>query len=215
MNKKIYLTIDDAPSKHTKKKVAFLQEHNIPAIFFCRGESMPNYKESLIFAIKNGYHLGNHSYSHPHFSKITYEQAVQEILKTEKLIDECYQLSGVKRPYKVIRFPFGDRGNNDTINRLQDFLQEQGFVQLDLGQSNADSNYIDAQWTWDTADYKRSLMEDSDLYLKNFSTFFRKSKNDAEVILLHDFEENHHLFVLSMNFLLKKEVIFLPITIIK
>lgn len=38
MLRKIYLTIDGAPSIHMDKKVSILKEHNIPAIFYGRGE---------------------------------------------------------------------------------------------------------------------------------------------------------------------------------
>lgn len=42
--KRLYLTIDDAPSKHMKAKVDFLVENNIPAVFYADGDA---YEQAL------------------------------------------------------------------------------------------------------------------------------------------------------------------------
>ncbi len=55
MSKRIYLTIDDSPSKHTITQVDFLKSLQIPAIFFCRGEYIPKFKDHLIYAIQHRY----------------------------------------------------------------------------------------------------------------------------------------------------------------
>ena len=89
MTIKLYLTIDDSPSMHMDKKVAFLKSKNIPAIFYARGEYIKKYPEQIVNAIKNGFLIGNHSYTHPYFSEIRIEECFDEILKTEKLINKC------------------------------------------------------------------------------------------------------------------------------
>ena len=116
----IYLTIDDAPSSHLTDKINFLSEHHIPAIFFCRGEFLEKNKLLVINAIQKGFIIGNHSYTHPYFLQTPLDVIYEEIQKTEDLIDECYLQAHVKRPYKLIRLPFGDRGAGGTMqNRLQ------------------------------------------------------------------------------------------------
>ena len=111
ISKSIYLTIDDAPSQHTLAKVDYLQKNNIPAIFYCRGNAIEQYQDSVVEIIKAGFLVGNHSYSHPFFSKTPNEIFFDEILKTEKLIDECYCLAGIIRPCKVIASAiWGPRG---------------------------------------------------------------------------------------------------------
>ncbi len=50
-----------------------------------------------MFAIKKGFIIGNHSYAHPHFSKITKEEAFEQIKKTDKIIEEVYKKSRNKR----------------------------------------------------------------------------------------------------------------------
>ena len=114
-SKKIaYLTIDDAPGLHFTSKVDYLLQHNIPAIFFCIGNLMEQRKTALVDAIHKGYIVANHSYTHPHFSKISIEAAKEEISKTDQLIDEIYELANVERRYKWFRFPYGDKG--DKLN---------------------------------------------------------------------------------------------------
>jgi len=87
MHKEIYLTIDDSPSSSFRSNLDYLISNEIPAIFFCIGNLMADYWDDIIFAIKQGYLIGNHSYSHPHFSDIPLEDAKREIRQTDKLID--------------------------------------------------------------------------------------------------------------------------------
>jgi hypothetical protein len=47
------------------------------------------------------------------------------------------------------------------------------------------------------------------LYLKKMKNFYDGYTKDTAVILLHDFDNNHHLFEASMKFLLDQKVEFL------
>ena len=212
MTKRIYLTIDDSPSKHTITKVDFLKSHQIPAIFFCRGEYISQFKDHLVYAIQHGFLLGNHSYSHPYFSQISLIECIQEIQITETLLNECYLQAGIKRPCKVIRLPYRDQGTPETLPQLQKFLKEQQFVSLDFGIS-LNQNFIDAPWTWDTYDYKHALINNSTAYQVMLAKKYQTSPLTDEIILLHDFNHNHHLFEATMTFLLQKETVFLPLNI--
>lgn len=219
MSKGIYLTIDDAPSQHLQTKVDFLAARGIPALFFCRGDSIQPHKESLIQAIQKGFWVGNHAYSHPYFSQISFEECMDEVLKTEKLIHACYQAAGVPRPAKFIRLPYGDRGAGEgaraaqtsveaeKVESIQKFLQEEGFQPLTFLTIN--DPMIDAYWTWNSEDYKRVFIENPTLYEEALQLYWRLSNRPVEVILLHDFQNNHHLFERTMQFLLGKKVSFL------
>lgn len=217
--RKAYLTIDDSPSIHMDKKVAFLKKQKIPAIFYARGEFIEKHPKQVINAIDNDFLIGNHSYTHPYFSKIAIEQCFEEILVTEKLINECYTLAKKERPCKIIRLPFGDRGagaktklaqnknEKDKVQKIQYFLAENHFIALNI-HAFAD-DFIDSYWDWDTEDYKTKHISKQKLYLENIRNFFDKYKKDTAVILLHDFDTNHHLFELSMKFLIEKNIKFL------
>lgn len=111
MSRKIaYLTIDDSPTKDFSQKLDYLIEKSIPAVWFCIGENLYRYPERAIDAIQQGYIIGNHSYSHPHFSNLSLDAAFEEIRRTDVIIDELYAQAGTQRPAKFFRFPYGDKG---------------------------------------------------------------------------------------------------------
>ncbi|HJZ23879.1 MAG TPA: polysaccharide deacetylase family protein [Candidatus Babeliales bacterium] len=217
--KSVYLTIDDAPSKCMDEKIDFLLRYKIPALFFCRGEFIQKNNEQVVYAIKKGFLIGNHSYSHPYFSTISFEQCVEEITKTEELINQCYNQANSTRSAKVIRVPFGDRGagpcfkhpkttvESIKVDKIQHFLKEQGFCPVLFGDMKSD--FIDASWDWDPQDYKRELIADVLQYEKNLKEFQQGSEKEECVLLLHDFDFNHHLFKITMDFLLRMNIQFL------
>ncbi len=87
-NKIAYFTVDDSPSKDMKEKVDFLISKKISSIWFCRGEFMEANFDALVYAINQGVILGNHSFTHPLFSKLSLEACKEEVLKTEVLINK-------------------------------------------------------------------------------------------------------------------------------
>ena len=135
--KKAYLTIDDAPSKDFKKKVDFLISKKIPAIIFCEGQYINGREKELIYAIEEGFILGNHSYSHPHFSELSLKECTKEIKLTDGLIKNVYKKSKIKRPIKIFRFPYGDKGTgnkkgflfrffSNKSKKIQSYLKKEG-----------------------------------------------------------------------------------------
>ncbi len=177
--KKVYLTIDDSPSTKMEEKVDFLSQHKIPAIFFCIGENMERYPEKVIYAIQKGFAIGNHSYSHPHFSKQSLDEIKTEILKTEQILDHLFAQAGQARR-KYFRFPYGDKGdglkgqlpsfwrrsNSSRKADIQDFLRKQGFVAPPSLEENylfyEKANFhqdVDWHWTFDTIDYSDTLTQ--------------------------------------------------------
>ena len=110
MKKQAYLTIDDSPSEFMKQKVDYLYSKKIPAIFFCEGKNIEKYENAVIYAIMKGFIIGNHSYDHPHFSRLSLGEAFKQIKKTDKIIDVAYRKAHIKRPIKIFRFPYGDKG---------------------------------------------------------------------------------------------------------
>jgi peptidoglycan/xylan/chitin deacetylase (PgdA/CDA1 family) len=106
-----YLTIDDSPSPYTGELANYLDQRNIPALFFIRGDMIERYGlEPIISLIQKGFVIGNHAMSHTHFSKLSYDDAIQEIKTCDTLIEQAYEKAGIKRPGKYFRFPHLDRG---------------------------------------------------------------------------------------------------------
>lgn len=108
--KDIYLTIDDSPSPYTDKLVDFLDEHGIAGTFYVRGALVDENPEPLIRALKHGHIVGNHLYSHQRASILPFKKIVDEIEKTEHLIEYLYRQAGSSQKYKLLRFPHMDRG---------------------------------------------------------------------------------------------------------
>lgn len=169
-----YLTIDDGPTSDFKRKVDFLSNKKFPAIFFCRGDRLEKQPEDVIYAIKKGYIIGNHSYEHQRFSKISLKECFQQIRKTDEIIEKIYNEADVERPVKLFRFPHGDKGSgmdaeigwpkNEEkklfMRGIQNYLKKLGYTQP-LFENISYKWYKDAElhldydiyWTYDTHDW--------------------------------------------------------------
>jgi len=209
MRKNIYLTIDDSPSIHTSQKVEYLRSHDIPALFFCRGEFIEKHPQQVINIIQNDFLVGNHSYSHPYFSEISLDDCIQEILKTEDLVNQSYASAKITRPSKIIRFPFGNLGG-DNEAALNDFLTAENFERVHFGNLTSTQS-LSAPWTWDSKDYKTHLIKNPSNYLEELQKHFEENPSNDEILLLHDFDHTHHLFEITMDFLKSNQVLFLKL----
>lgn len=153
------LTIDDVSSENTPAIVDYLCEKNITAIMFMVGQWAEKHPEELIYALKHGMIVGNHSYSHPHFSELGFDECRNEIDKNEEVLDSFYAKAGVERRYRPFRFPYGDKGG-DNKDLIQKYLSEKGFDKVkdtEIGfpfwkEMGLDKD-IDTFWTFDFMEY--------------------------------------------------------------
>lgn len=106
----LYLTIDDSPSGIFPELCAFLKERDIPAALFARGDLMSLYPQRMVQAVKDGFVIANHSWSHYHASRLPADLAIAEIMKTQKTIEEIHEVASVKRHGPYMRFPHMDSG---------------------------------------------------------------------------------------------------------
>ncbi|MBO4688036.1 MAG: polysaccharide deacetylase family protein [Clostridiales bacterium] len=153
------LTIDDIASKNTRAFVDYLLEKKIPAIMFAWGKLVEENYENALYAVRNGIIVGNHSYSHPFFSKLTLDEAIAEIEKNEAVLDKLYQDAGVKRVYRPFRFPYGDKGGENK-EALQEYFREHGFhkvkddqIPYPIWKKMGLDKDIDTFWTYDFGEY--------------------------------------------------------------
>ena len=119
------LTIDDVPSKNTPAIVDYLEEKGIRPILFAVGENLERRPEEALYALRRGMIVGNHTFSHPHVSELSPEEAIEDIERCEALLDALYGEAGVPRLYRPFRFPFGDKGGR-SHDALQAFLKRRG-----------------------------------------------------------------------------------------
>lgn len=153
------LTIDDVASKNTPEIVDYLSEKGIPALMFAWGENVERRFDEAVYALRGGMLIGNHSYSHPHFSELSFEAGVREIERCEAVLDELYRAAGVERVYRPFRFPYGDKGGANKA-AYQGYLAERGFDKVDdraipyaWWRENGLDRDIDTFWTFDFAEY--------------------------------------------------------------
>ena len=153
------LTIVDVSSKNTPAIVDYLTEKNIPVIMFMVGQWAEGCPDELIYALKHGIIVGNHSYTHPHFSELSFEECRKEIEKNEEVLNGFYEKAGVKRSFRPFRFPFGDKGGANK-DLLQQYLKDKGFDKVKdtelkhpfWKEMGLDKD-IDTFWTFDFAEY--------------------------------------------------------------
>lgn len=98
----VALTFDDGPSVYTKQLLDVLKEENVKATFFVLGKSASVQKQTLKRMAQEGHTIGNHSYDHKDFRKISNEEALRQIRLTDEIITE---ITGEKPKY--FRFPYG------------------------------------------------------------------------------------------------------------
>ena len=98
----VALIFDDGPSVYTSKLLDILKEEDVKATFFILGKSAAVQKQTLRRMAQEGHNIGNHSYDHKDFSKISTEEATKQISLTDDIAEE---ITGSK-PY-YFRFPYG------------------------------------------------------------------------------------------------------------
>jgi peptidoglycan/xylan/chitin deacetylase (PgdA/CDA1 family) len=99
----IAMTFDDGPSpKLTPELLEILAAHHIHATFFVIGKNAAEHPEILQRAVREGHEIGNHSWTHPAFAKMSDAKVRSELQKTDDAIRAA--LGG--RPV-LMRPPYG------------------------------------------------------------------------------------------------------------
>ena len=138
--KKVALTFDVnwAENEHIYDILDVLNQNNAKGTFFIMGGWI-NYsdenREKLMKISEGGHEIGNHSYIHPSFTKISHERMADEIKQTEDIV---YAATGSKT--KLFRFPSGDY-NEDAL----EYVRRLGYECI--------------QWDVDSIDYKEEGAE--------------------------------------------------------
>lgn len=102
-HKCIALTLDDGPSPQTHLILDELATLKAPATFFVVGRQTAHYAKELRRMVADGHTIGNHSWSHPWFWKLSPSAMRTELDKTDA---EIRKLTGVEPHY--LRPPYGN-----------------------------------------------------------------------------------------------------------
>ena len=110
-DKVIALTIDDGSDGSNYAEILrILDKHNVKATFFLTGSGAQNHPQVIRDTVNKGHDIGNHSYNHPDFTKISTTEMKAQLDRTEKIIKD---LSG-KSTKSYFRAPFG--ATNSTVS---------------------------------------------------------------------------------------------------
>ncbi|CAM3721442.1 peptidoglycan-N-acetylglucosamine deacetylase [Cytobacillus oceanisediminis] len=132
----VALTFDDGPDfVHTPLILDKLKKYGVKATFFLLGENVEKYPDVVKRMAAEGHVVGNHSYDHPNFVKVSNEEYHDQILKTGEMIQK---LTGYFP--KFIRPPYGSI-NEEKLK----WATEQRFMII--------------QWSIDTLDWKGTSAE--------------------------------------------------------
>ena len=99
----IAMTFDDGPSATlTPKLLDILAAHQIKATFFVIGENVAEHPEIVARAAREGHEIGNHSWSHPNFAKMSDDGVRSQLQRT----DDAIKSATGSRP-TLLRPPYG------------------------------------------------------------------------------------------------------------
>ena len=99
----VAMTFDDGPSaKLTPKLLDLLAAHHIKATFFLIGENAAEHPELVAREMREGHEVGNHSWSHPSFGKMSDEGVRNQLRRT----DDAIRNATGNRP-SLMRPPYG------------------------------------------------------------------------------------------------------------
>lgn len=105
----VALTFDDGPSQYTAQVLAILQQYGVKATFFSIGQNIVQFPRTLQEDLAAGNAVGNHTYTHPHLTTLSYADIYQELSKTQNAI---HQATGIRVP--LFRPPYGEY-NTDVL----------------------------------------------------------------------------------------------------
>ncbi|MFD2925077.1 delta-lactam-biosynthetic de-N-acetylase [Halobacillus naozhouensis] len=87
--KVVYLTFDNGYEQgYTAKVLDILKKQQVPAAFFVTGHYIKSAPELVKRMEEEGHIIGNHSWSHPDFTKLSKQEMKNELQKVEKAVKE-------------------------------------------------------------------------------------------------------------------------------
>ena len=101
--KKVALSFDGGSGYAWRHIMRALDKLGVKGTFFCTGQSVSKYPEVAQEAVDLGMELGNHSFDHPDFQTISYEEARSQLLRNA---DTWWEACGAI-PAPLFRPPYG------------------------------------------------------------------------------------------------------------
>lgn len=117
---KVALTFDAGSTDRAVEPIlSVLAEHHVHCTFFLTGQFCRKFPKSCRAIADAGMELGNHSYSHPKFSRLTADEIKDQLDRSEGAIEEACG-RGAK---PLFRFPYGDSNRRVLLAVVADGYQ--------------------------------------------------------------------------------------------
>ncbi|WP_239004697.1 polysaccharide deacetylase family protein [Paenibacillus tepidiphilus] len=100
----VALTFDDVPDpRFTPQLLEVLRRNHVKATFFVVGSRAEKHPRIIAQMVRDGHSIGNHSYNHPEFGRLSMPEFRSQIMRTEHIL----KAQTGRRP-RLIRPPYGD-----------------------------------------------------------------------------------------------------------
>jgi peptidoglycan-N-acetylglucosamine deacetylase len=179
VHNQVVLTFDDGPDEtYTPQILDILEKEKVPATFFITGANAQDNLPLLKRINKNGFEIGNHTYSHPNISEVSTARAELEMKSTRLLIEAVTGKSTV-----LFRAPFN--ADSEPINVAE-------IIPIALSKKN---NYYTIGESIDPRDWEDDI--NADTIYKRVITQYEANPTKG-VILLHDAGGNRKATVIAL-----------------
>jgi poly-beta-1,6 N-acetyl-D-glucosamine synthase len=167
VHKQVILTFDDGPDQeYTPKVLDILKKENVPATFFVVGMEAENNLPLLKRISKEGYEIGNHTFTHPNIAAVSSERAATEMESTRLLIEAVTGRSTV-----LFRAPYNADAEPTTEAELKPIALSK------------EKNYYTVGESIDPNDWEKGVTADS-VYERTIRQY--EANPEKGIILLHD-----------------------------
>ena len=163
-DKQVILSFDDGPHPLSKNVVAMLDQIGVKAHFMQVGQHVQQYPEITKMIADRGHSIGNHSWDHSDFSKISFQEQIKQISDTNRIIINTI---GWVDPF--FRYPYGA-----TTPEMNKFLKDHSEV-----------NFL---WSVDSNDWRKI---NADLSLRTNQQVIKETLEHLDqrgrgIVLFHD-----------------------------
>jgi cellulose synthase/poly-beta-1,6-N-acetylglucosamine synthase-like glycosyltransferase/spore germination protein YaaH/peptidoglycan/xylan/chitin deacetylase (PgdA/CDA1 family) len=175
VNNEVILTFDDGPDpEYTSRILDILEKEKVPATFFVIGMNAEDHLPVLKRIYKDGFEIGNHTFTHPNMATVSTSRAETEMEATRLLIE-----SATGRSTVLFRAPYNADSEPTTFVELQPVARGKTDHYYTVGES------IDPE-DWDTEDSSFTMNADT-IYNRVVRQYEKFPSNDKKgIILLHD-----------------------------
>lgn len=211
-DKKMCVTVDDLPlvrygikdlnheKEITEGLLRTFEKHNVPAIGYVNenkvrpNEQLDSSRVQLLERwLEDGYEIGNHTYSHKNYNRVSFDEYTEDVLKGEKVIKDLAAKHG--QEIKYFRHPYlriGERKSQaDSLNK---FLRENGYVPAPVTIDNEEYLFAKAFAVAYKNENPELMKKVGEAYLDYMETqleYFEKASNDLlgrsmdQTLLIH------------------------------